>query len=632
MGFVALAGLGVTTAVPAATASPRHASQPSPSVVGFWTGEQVRTSSGPVTNPTTASYDDPADRQALNASWTLLVHDHVPLYLQLRYGRDFGPVPRRVHSDAVAVVRRANRDGVPVFAWLVVPVRDGYWSYEGNYRLTATAVADWLSWSRANHLRFVEPVLDQEMSLQGTAEFESGLGGHPQKLATMMRANIDPAGQCRALDAYRALIGWAHHHGSRLGMTTLTMALDDLADSHLALQDALDIAGYPLRYDDEWAQPYRSESVQTVGVDPGAAWVATYYKEMKRYFGPRGQVTIGVGGQKPYDDINTLVDDVRMLAGLGATRIPIYSLETTVARFGIAGLRTIIAAGAQPLDSQQLAKATAPTATSVGASRFFDSLDTTAVGLTPAVTAARGRAQLPNAWPGGCPSTSRPKPTPTATATPGGSGSGKTRRHPERRHTQANGALAATGMGSLFPDLGVLLVIGGVAFARLIRHSMRTIPSAGTGWRPKTTSPRSRPTARCCARYLSPAATPRPGTPARRTCSSTGPPQPDWCGYSSDRSTDRSSVSCSPVLRAGSPLTLASGDRLRHQFGDLRLVGGSQRLERVVRRPHLTVVEVGVVGEPDGGVPRLELSGTLEEADDVAVFGVRRHPVPGFRV
>src|SRR3989304_6229333 len=48
-------------------------------------------------------------------------------------------------------------------------------------------------------------------------------------------------------------------------------------------------------------------------------------------------------------------------------------------------------------------------------------------------------------------------------------------------------------------------------------------------------------------------------------------------------------------------------------------------------RPHGAFVEVRLVAEAERRVPRLELVRALEEADDLAVLGVRGHPVPGFR-
>src|SRR5262249_13163458 len=46
-------------------------------------------------------------------------------------------------------------------------------------------------------------------------------------------------------------------------------------------------------------------------------------------------------------------------------------------------------------------------------------------------------------------------------------------------------------------------------------------------------------------------------------------------------------------------------------------------------RPHSPLVEVRRVAEAERRVPALELLRTLEEADNLAVLGIRRHPVPG---
>src|SRR6266545_3837851 len=48
-------------------------------------------------------------------------------------------------------------------------------------------------------------------------------------------------------------------------------------------------------------------------------------------------------------------------------------------------------------------------------------------------------------------------------------------------------------------------------------------------------------------------------------------------------------------------------------------------------RPYGAFVEVRLVAEAERRVPRLELLRALEEADDIAVLGVRGHPVPGSR-
>src|SRR3989441_7227743 len=75
----------------------------------------------------------------------------------------------------------------------------------------------------------------------------------------------------------------------------------------------------------------------------------------------------------------------------------------------------------------------------------------------------------------------------------------------------------------------------------------------------------------------------------------------------------------------------SSASRFLHERVDPCLFGGSQVLQREGDGPHGTFVEVRLVAEAERRVPRLELVRALEEADDIAVPGVRGHPVPGSR-
>src|SRR5919106_936349 len=75
----------------------------------------------------------------------------------------------------------------------------------------------------------------------------------------------------------------------------------------------------------------------------------------------------------------------------------------------------------------------------------------------------------------------------------------------------------------------------------------------------------------------------------------------------------------------------SSAHRFLHERADLFLFGGGQPLQREGGRPHGALVEVRLVAEAERRVPRFELLRALEEADDLAVLGVRGHPVPGFR-
>jgi hypothetical protein len=190
----------------------------------------------------------------------------------------------------------------------------------------------------------------------------------------------------------------------RITGTPVPFALDDIQDGNVAMQDALDIAAFPpFGYDELYLQAYRSNFVDPGNViDLGSGYVARYYKEMQHYFGSIGQVGLGDTGIAPYDKLSPLVDDVRMLADLGASKILIFDLDGTVKTFGAAGLRSVIAAGHHPLTASELAAAEQQTTQGITARQMFAALDQAANTLTLAVTAAQGHPRRPNAYPNGC--------------------------------------------------------------------------------------------------------------------------------------------------------------------------------------------------------------------------------------
>lgn len=386
-----------------AQAAPRIAEpKPAPAIVGYWLGEKVVPRPGET--PSKAStYYNAADRSALTADvWRILAARRIPLYLHLRYGRDFGPLHPGAQSDAVALVRKANSLGVPVIGWIVVPPEQGYWAYQGNAQVTFEAVKAWTAWKTTRHLRFEAVALDQEFSSQNLRAYVAALTGQdPEKLSSWMRGNVDPPAQCAALRTYRDLISWAHRAGVRVDAAEAPMVVDDLADGKLALQNALQIAGSSPGYDRLYLMAYRS-AVGEMARDPGPAYASSYYTAMQKYFGASGQVSLGIPGEGAYAALAPLVNDVRMLVGLGAKQIPIYSLEAMVGKFGPEGLEALAQAAERPMSGAELAAFTKPTPGSEGAHAMSRSHDAMASALTVAVTTQQGRPQAPNSWPDGC--------------------------------------------------------------------------------------------------------------------------------------------------------------------------------------------------------------------------------------
>jgi hypothetical protein len=365
-------------------------------------GEDVVTSPGEKPHDPSMYYR-PADRSALTPeAWRVLQAYRIPLYLNVRYGRDFGPRHAGAVSDEVALVRKANLLGVPVIAWIVIPPEGGYWAYQGNAQAMFDAVRAWAAWKKAHHLKFASVALDQEFSRQNLQVYVAAVTSpDPEKLAAWMRSNIDPPVQCRALHTYRDLISWAHREGVRIDAAEAPMVVDDLADGDLALQNALQIAGSSPGYDRMYLMAYRS-AVSAAGADPGPAYAASYYAAMQKYFGAAGQVSLGIAGNGPYATLDPLVNEVRMLVGLGAKEIPIYSLETMVAKFGPDGVKALAEAARRPMHGAELAQSIKPTPMSEKILARSKSQDAAASEMTFATTRRQGRPQSPNRWPDGC--------------------------------------------------------------------------------------------------------------------------------------------------------------------------------------------------------------------------------------
>lgn len=399
-----IARLGLLAASLLAFAMPAQAAGRPPAIVGFWMGESVVSPKKKDDPDHAASYYQAADRRVLTPEvWSVLQQHRIPLYLHLRHGRDFGAIKPGAQSDAIELVRKANALDIPVIAWIVIPYEQGYWAYEGNAQENFDAVKAWAAWRKANGLKFVSVALDQEFSWQNLRTYVAAVTSpdRDKALGEWMRGNVDPARQCQALRTYGEMISWAHREGIAIDAAEAPMIADDLADGNVALQDGLEMAGTTPGYDRLYLMAYRG-AVAQMGADPGPAYAATYFADMQKYFGAAGQVSLGIPGDGPYADLKTMTDDVRMLIGMGAKQIPIFSLEAMVTHFGAEGLKSLAEAEKRPMTAAEIAVFAKPNAASQATFATPRAQDAAATALTLAVTKQRGREQQPNAWPGGC--------------------------------------------------------------------------------------------------------------------------------------------------------------------------------------------------------------------------------------
>jgi len=377
---------------------------PEPTTIGFWAGETV-----PGTDwHSPDTYWNPRSTRLYTPSlWKVLRRYRVPLYFNLRYKRDFGVVPsgKPVRTDALRIIRTANRLGVPVWGWVLIPYTDGYWAWEGAAAQQFKAVKALVHWARTKHVRLEGLALDPEPRLltpfESTAAIMGGVGG--ASFSSVFEPTIDPTEQCAAWRTYARIPRWAESHNTLVSAAPMPAALDDVRDASLALQDASGFILPTAPWHEIFFQAYRSVFAYYSGHDPGPGIVSSYFLSAQRAFGSAGQLTLGSTGRGPYSRLAPLLHDIRLAATLGARHVPLYSLERTLSAYG--GPRSIVRlakAAQHPFKGPAASKSTAPTSDAKLFRAKVRRADKAATASTPAITAARGASLQPNAWPDGC--------------------------------------------------------------------------------------------------------------------------------------------------------------------------------------------------------------------------------------
>jgi len=385
IGGLILAISATFAALPAFASTPR---------IGFWAGESITPCLGgdPVSCPRNLSSYTPQ-------LWNLLKTNNSFLYVDLIYGSDFGPAISGVNqrSDGLTLMQQANANGVPVSVWITVPISYGTFANAQNGQTIQAAVKAFKGWQVQNNLQVDQAVLDLEFPL-GDQVLTEFLQGNLAGAENLLLDNLDPSTQCTAVATYRDTITWAHQNGLKLSGSPLPFSLADVANGNMALQNALNIVNFPpFGYDQLYLQSYRAE-----GIDLGSGYVASTYQSMQQYFGAKGQVSLGSTGLPPYNTVDPVVTDVRMLAGLGATTIPIFDLDGSVSAYGLNGIQQIFNAAQNPMSGAELANATQLSLIGSATLQAYDVLQKFAATATPLVSFLDGHAQQPNAYPNGC--------------------------------------------------------------------------------------------------------------------------------------------------------------------------------------------------------------------------------------
>jgi hypothetical protein len=372
--------------------------------IGFWAGEAVHganwKSHGTYWNRRETGPYTPE-------LWSVLSRNRIPLYFNLRYRRDFGPVPpgKPHRTDGLEIIREANRLGVPVWGWVLIPYSEGYWAWEGVGAEELRAVKSLRRWTRVKGIRLRGMVLDPEPPINTPFDAKASIlgGGVDSVFSSLLPHTIDPARQCSAWNRYEHISDWARRHHVALSAAPAAVALDDLDDGNLALQDASEFLVPKAHRHELFFQVYRSAFAYYGGRKPGSGLVSSYLRSARRWFGRKGQISLGAAGRPGYRHLSSLVHDVRLAATLGARDLPIYSLEKTVRAYsGPRAVLRLVQAARHPFTGKKGATATAagPHAEALRASIRL--ADTAASNATPAISEGLGAARPANRWPGAC--------------------------------------------------------------------------------------------------------------------------------------------------------------------------------------------------------------------------------------
>ncbi|HEX6291035.1 MAG TPA: hypothetical protein VFZ66_17750 [Herpetosiphonaceae bacterium] len=178
---------------------------------------------------------------------------------------DFSP-------QRTAAVRTLNARNIPVTAWLLLPVEEGYWFNLHNYPQALVAYQAFREWAEREHLHFTAVGLDIEPSLAELhAARRQGMRSIFNRAVLAQRNALYPA----AREAYHDLAATIRHDGYAVHTYQYPFIVDDRRAGTTLIQRMLDIVDVPA--DEEVLMLYSSNFFRGIfGSDLGGAVVRSY--------------------------------------------------------------------------------------------------------------------------------------------------------------------------------------------------------------------------------------------------------------------------------------------------------------------------------------------------------------------
>ncbi len=228
----------------------------------------------------------------------------------------------------LAFLQEAQRQGVEVRAWMLLPFEEGYWPNEYNAELFAESVRRAVTWFRSEGLPIEWIVVDMELGYQKLMDLQAmALAGEYEAMVAALLGNLDRSHFVRASVIFQDLVDELHDRGFRVMVVTYPQVADDLADWDCSLQDLLDIPVSTVTWDEVSLMVYTSiynDVGAYLGVTFGPGLVYSYARSTMDWVGPSyASIALGVAGDMAGAD--ELAAEVAAAKAAGIDRIQVYS-------------------------------------------------------------------------------------------------------------------------------------------------------------------------------------------------------------------------------------------------------------------------------------------------------------------
>jgi len=141
-------------------------------------------------------------------------------------------------EERAELVKRLNKAGIPVIAWLLLPEADGYWFNIDNHDKAAARYVAFKAWTTQHELQWAGIGLDIEMDIN---DLRTALSGKADKsyAKKIFHRLFDKARLTRAQRSYQALVEFIHADGYPVESYHLPLMVDERQARSTVLQRAL---------------------------------------------------------------------------------------------------------------------------------------------------------------------------------------------------------------------------------------------------------------------------------------------------------------------------------------------------------------------------------------------------------